>query len=120
MFLARLNDRISLLARQTPGRLLLVLCAVAFVASSIPNLHWHAHAGGHAVHEHSGFDAPDVDHHDHHHDDGEQPAGEANTTLHVHDSNHSMSAIGMVQPSPVASLSIASLLAALAVDAPRP
>jgi hypothetical protein len=118
MFLARLKSRIRTPSRPSLGRFLLASCAVAFITSSIPNPHWHAHAGGHAVHEHSAFDAPDVDHHDHDHEGEEQAASDDNSTLHVHDSNHSMNAIGMVVPCPVECLPTVSLLVALAVDAP--
>jgi hypothetical protein len=126
MFPVRVKRGIRRFSRQAPGRFLLTVCAVAFLTSSIPNLHWHAHAGGHAVHEHSAFDAPDVDHHDHDHDhdhDHEadehgQPDSEGNRSLHAHDSNHSLHAVGMLPPSPVQGLPTMSRLAALAVDAP--
>jgi hypothetical protein len=120
MFLVRVKGGIRQNSLQAPGRFLLALCAMAFFASSIPNLHWHAHADGHALHEHSAFDAPDVDDHDHDHEPDEhgQPDREDNPSVHAHDSNHSLHAVGMLPPPAAQGLPTMSRLATLAVDAP--
>lgn len=118
MFLSRLNGRIHQLTRHSRGQLLVAIFAVAFLGASIPNLHWHAHAGGHAVHEHSAFDGPQVDDHDHDHAGGDAVADEDNTSLHLHDSNHSMSAVGSVSLLPIDIELLPGLLASFAADSP--
>jgi hypothetical protein len=127
---ASLNGRFRMLAGHSLGRVLVAACTLAFLATSIPNLHWHEHGSGHAVHEHSAFDAPDVDHHDHDppHDPphdlesqrGPSATGDDTATLHLHDGNHSLSAVGTVPPSPVQTLKGLTLLAGLAAHPPPP
>ena len=112
MFLDALRRRILSAARHSLGRTGLALAATLFLMSSLPSFHWHSHAGGQSVHEHSAFDGPEEhdsepqDHHEH------AQTGSDSADLHFHDGNHSMGAIGTMVPPPPSGIS--------ATDAPPP
>jgi hypothetical protein len=99
MNLDALRRRALNLAHRPVGRLVVAAAALAVLASSIPNLHVHAHDGGHALHEHSAFDAPEValqEHGDDNDDDDrdDRDLDHSANTLHVHDGNHPITAVG--------------------------
>jgi hypothetical protein len=117
MNLGDLRRRALNLAYRPLGRLVMAAAALAVLASSIPNLHVHAHDGGHALHEHSAFDAPDVAPQEHGDHDDRDLDHSANA-LHVHDGNHPMTAVGGLLASPLELVAGTGFVPAFSAESP--